>query len=125
MIMSLVTRALSRSLSLGRRLCFDSPPDKNNRKNMESDWSYGYFLGVNPGTTEYPIGNHDDVYSCCTMRRLEEDKAFDASVAKEIDMRYSDYVIQGARSSPAEVRFAEPDNQSQPQGEIPCRGGQS
>ena len=55
---------------------------------MESDWSYGYFFGVNPATTEYLIGNHDDVDSCCTMRRLEEDKAFDTSLVKEIDMRF-------------------------------------
>jgi hypothetical protein len=96
---------------------FRFTPDKSNRKKMESDWSYGYFLGVNPGTTEYLVGNHDDVYSCCTMRRLEENKAFDASVVKEIDMRFSDYVIQGARSSPKEVRFAEP---GQP---VPASGG--
>ena len=84
---------------------------------MESDWSYGYFLGVNPGTAEYLIGTHDDVYSCCTMRRREEDKVFDASVVKEIDMRYSDYVIKGARSCPEEVRPAEP---GQP---VPAPGG--
>ena len=34
----------------------------------------------------------------------EEDRAFDASIIKEIDMAYRDYVIQGARSSPAKVR---------------------
>ena len=37
--------------------------DKNNRRKMESEWDNGYFLGVNPGTTEYLIGNSDDVYS--------------------------------------------------------------
>ena len=65
-------------------------------------------MGVNPGTTEYLTGNHDDVYSCSTMKKMEEDKAFDASIIKEIDMRYSDYVTQGARPSPAEVRPAAP-----------------
>ena len=92
---------------------------------MESDWIYGCFLGVNPRTTEYLIGNHDDVYSCSTMRRMEEDKASDASAIKEIDMMYSDYMIQGARSSPAEVRPAAPREPVPAQGEIPCRGGQS
>ena len=52
---------------------FKLTTDTNNRKKMESDWSYGYFLGVNPGTTEYLIGSHDDVYSCSTMRRMEEE----------------------------------------------------
>ena len=39
------------------------------------------------------------------MRRLEEDKAFDTAVIKELDMHYRDYVIQGARSSPVDVRL--------------------
>ena len=37
------------------------------------------------------------------MRRLEEDKASDTAVIKELDMHYRGYVIQGARSSPVEV----------------------
>ena len=109
----------------GGTVMFKFATDKKKRKKMESDWSYGYFLGVNPGTTEYLIGNHDDVYPCSTMRRLEEDKAFDASIIKEIDMRYSDYAIQGARLSPAEVRQAAPGAPVPAQGEIPCQGGQS
>ena len=76
-----------------------------------------FFLGVNPSTIEYFIGTHDDVYSCSTMRRLQEEKAFDPSIIKEIDMRYSDYVIQGARSSPTEVRPATPS------ATIPAPGG--
>ena len=72
---------------------------------MESEWAHGYFLGVNPGTTEYLTRTSDDVYSCATMRRLEEDRAFDTAVIKELDMHYQDYVIQGARSSPVEVRL--------------------
>ena len=71
---------------------------------MESDWDHSYLLGGNPGTTEYLIGTGDDVYSCATMRRLEEDKAFDTAVIKEIDMHYRDYVIQGDRSSPGVAR---------------------
>ena len=91
--------------------------DKNNRKKMESEWDYGYFLGVNPGTTEYLIGTHDDVYSCATMRRLQDDKAFDPSIIKQIDMRFSDYVIQGAGSTPTQVRPAEPGHP------VPAPGG--
>ena len=74
-------------------------------------------MGVNPGTTEYLIGSHDDVFSCATMRRLQKDKAFDLSIIKEIDMSFSDYVSQGARSSPVDVRPATP---STP---IPAPGG--
>ena len=50
-------------------------------------------MGVNPGTTEYFTGTHDDVYSCATMLRLQEDNAFGPSVIKDIDIRYSDFVI--------------------------------
>ena len=71
---------------------------------MESEWEHSYFLGVHPSTTENIIGNNDDVFSCATMRRLQEDKAFDTSVIKGINMRYKDYIIEGARSSPVEVR---------------------
>jgi len=45
------------------------------------------------------------VYSCATIRRLEEGKAFDPSVIKETKMRYRDYVLEGARSTPIEVRM--------------------
>ena len=77
------------------RVMFKFITDKNSRRKMESDWDHGYLLGVNPGTTEYLTGTSDDVYSCATMRRLEEDKAFDTAVIKEVDMHYRDYVIQG------------------------------
>ena len=84
---------------------FNFATDKNNRRKMESEWDHGYFLRESPGSTEYFIGTSDDVYSCATMRRLEEDKAFDTAVVKELDMHYGDYVIQGARSSLVEVRL--------------------
>ena len=60
----------------GERVMFKFTTDKNNRKKLESDWDHGFFLGVNPGTTEFLIGSGDDVYSCATIRRLEEDKAY-------------------------------------------------
>ena len=84
---------------------------------METEWDYGYSLGMNPGTTEYLIGTRDDVYSCATMKRLQDDKAFDPSIIKQIDMRFSDYIIQGARTSPVEVRPAEPGHP------VPAPGG--
>ena len=82
---------------------FKFTTDRNNRRKMESELDHGYFLGVNPGAIEYLIGTGDDVYSCATMRRLEEDKALDTAVIKELNMHYRDYVIQGARSSRGQV----------------------
>ena len=89
----------------GERTMFKFTTDKNHRKKMESEWDYGFFLGVNPGTTEHLICPGDDVYSCATIRRLEEGKAFDPSVIKETKMRYREYVLEGDRSTPIEVRI--------------------
>ena len=89
----------------GERIMFKFTTDKNHRHKMESEWDHGFFLGVDLGTTEYLIGSGDDVYSCATIRRLEEDQAFDPSVIKETKMRYREYVLEGARSTPIEVRI--------------------
>ena len=89
----------------GERIMFKFTTDKNHRRKVESEWDHWFFLGVNPGTTEYLIGCGDDVYSCATIRRLEEGKAFDPSVIKETKMRYRDYVLEGARSTPIEIRM--------------------
>ena len=78
----------------GEKVMFQLTTDKNNRKKMESEWDCGYFLGVNFGTTEYLIGTHDDVFSCATLRRLQDDKAFDPSIINQIDMRFSYYILQ-------------------------------
>ena len=75
--------------------------DKNKWRKLESDWEYGYLLAVNPSTTEYLIGSDDDMFSCATIRRLQDDKAFDTSVIREMAMRYRDYIIEGARSFPS------------------------
>ena len=48
---------------------------------------------------------------------MQVDTAFDASIIKEIDMMYRDYVIQGARSSSAEIRLVAPGTP------IPAPGG--
>ena len=89
----------------GEFIIFNFAADKNNRKKMESEWYHGFFLGVNPGSTEYLVGFGDDVYSCATIRRVEEDNAVDPSVIKVTKMRYWDYILQGARSTQIEVRM--------------------
>ena len=39
----------------GEHVMFKFTTEKNNRRKIESNWDHGYFLGVNPGTTEYLI----------------------------------------------------------------------
>ena len=85
----------------GERTMFKFTTNMNNRKNMESDCDHGFFLGASPGTTEYFVGSEDDVYSCATIRRLEEDTAFDPSIIKETKMSYRDYV----REEPGRYRL--------------------
>ena len=78
--------------------------EKNNRKKLESGWDHGFFVGMNPCITDFFLSG-DDFYSCATIRRLKEDKAFDASVITETNMKYRDYILEGARSTPTEVRL--------------------
>ena len=73
---------------------------------MQTDWDTGYFLGINPGTTEYVIGKDDGVFSCATIRRLPDDDAFDPAITDDINVRYKDYVIEGASSTPVMIRPA-------------------
>ena len=89
----------------GDRRMLKFTTDKNNRKKMERDRGRVFFLGVNPGTTEYVVGSGDDVFSGATIRRLEEHKAFDPSIIKETKMLYRDYVLEGARPIPVKVRI--------------------
>ena len=39
----------------GERLMFQYTPDKVKRRKMESDWDYGYFMGIDSSTGEYII----------------------------------------------------------------------
>ena len=52
--------------------------------------------------------NDEGAFTCSTMRRLQEDKAFDKNVLKDVKVNYREYVTEGASSSPVEVRPAVP-----------------
>ena len=63
-------------------------------------------MGINPGTTEYIIGKSDGVFSCATIRRLPDENAFDPTIIEDIKVRYQDYVMEGASSTPTTIRPA-------------------
>ena len=61
-------------------------------------------MGINPGTTEYIIGKDDGVFSCATIRRLPDENAFDPAIIDDIKVRYHEYVMEGASSTPVMIR---------------------
>ena len=81
-------------------------PLKSSRDKTQTDWHTGYFFGINSGTTEYIIGKDDGVFSCATIRRLPDDDAFDPAIINDIKVRYKDYMIEGASSTPVMIRPA-------------------
>ena len=71
----------------GEKVMLMHTPLKSSRDKMQTDLDTGYFLGINPGTTEYLISKRDGVFSCATSRRLPDDDAFDPAM---IDKSRSD-----------------------------------
>ena len=43
---------------------------------MESDWSKGVVVGVDPGTSEALIVSIEGLFSCRTVRRVIREEAF-------------------------------------------------
>ena len=87
---------------------FQYTPDKVKRRKMESDWDYGYFMGIDPSTSEYVMIKDEGIFVCSTIRRLQEDKAFDKKILTEVKLTFREYVTDGASSAPMVVRPAGP-----------------
>ena len=64
---------------------------------MDSEWDSGFFVGINPKTIEYLIAKATGVFSSATIRRLQDDKAYDASIIEEVKVKYREYVISGSK----------------------------
>ena len=67
---------------------FKFTTDKNNRQKMNTEWSTGYFVGVNGKTTEYLIATEEGIFSCATIRRLPDDEAYDKECLQAVKVRY-------------------------------------
>ena len=48
------------------------------------------------------------MFSSARIRRLQDDKAYDASIIEVVKMKYREYIINGSKSSPIGVRFHVP-----------------
>ena len=62
-------------------------------------------MGINPKTTEYLVSKDPEIYSCATIRRLQDDRAYDPEIVLKVEIRYLDYVMKGSRSTPVGVRI--------------------
>ena len=89
------------------KIHFKCTTDKNQRNNMKSEWSTGYFVGINGKTTEYLVATADGVFSCATINRLPDDEAYDPECINIVKVTYRDYVPGGAGLTPVGVRFGE------------------
>ena len=75
------------------KINFKFTTDKNHRNKMNSEWSTGFFVGINGKTTEYLVANADGIFSCATIRTLPDDEAYDPECINIVNMKYRDYVI--------------------------------
>ena len=82
---------------------FEYATDKAKRNKTETEWDSGCFVEINSRTTEYSIAKGSGVFSTTTIRRHQDDKAYDPEILKEVNILHRDYVMQGAKSRPAAV----------------------
>ena len=72
---------------------------------MNTEWSTGFFIGVNGRTTEYLVATEEGIFSCATIRILPDDEAYDPACIDIVNVTYREYVLEGARSTPVVFRF--------------------
>ena len=53
---------------------------------------------------EYPIAKGSGIFSSITIRRFQDDKAYDPEILQDMEIPHGYYVTHGAKSTPAEVR---------------------
>ena len=91
--------------AFGEKIMFKYTTDRTRRNKMETEWDNGYVIGINSCTTEYWIAKGSGVLSTTTIRRHQDDKAYDPDIVKEVTILHRDYVMHGAKSTPTEVRL--------------------
>ena len=71
---------------------------------METEWDTGYFVGMNSRTLEQLIAKGSGVFSTTALRLDQDDKAYGPEILQDVKILHLDYVMHGAKSTPAEVR---------------------
>ena len=85
-------------------------PDKNSRDKLNGDFREGIVLGVIWRTTEYIIGTDEGSFKCATVKARPEERAYDPKCIDYITVPYDQYILEGASSQGARLRFAESSN---------------
>ena len=95
-------------------------PAKGHMHKADSRVGKGVLLGYDRRSTEYIIGTGDGVYKCRTVRRRAKENSCDAELIDAIKMSYDEYILEGAKTTPA-VTFARP-AAVEPEPPVPMRG---
>ena len=73
--------------------------DESRRRKVESDWSTGVFVGVDPRTSEAMIVSGDGLFKCRTVRRVVSEEAFNQRWMDEAVTPIDEYVQKWANTS--------------------------
>ena len=63
---------------------FKYTTDKTRQNKLGTDWVTGYFVGINSRMTEYLAAKSSGIFSTSTIRRHQDDKAYDPEIVKEV-----------------------------------------
>ena len=75
---------------------------------MNTEWSTGYFVGLNGKTTEYVVATADGVFSCATIRRLPDDEAYDPECINIVKSRTENMYLEVPAQHQWEFDLAKP-----------------
>ena len=88
----------------GEVMNFKLKQDEARRRKLETDWSTGVFVGVDPRTSEALIVSGEGLFKCRTVRRVVREEAFGAGWLEKAITPIDEFVSKGAKSSFADVR---------------------
>jgi hypothetical protein len=108
----------------GESVLWQMAPDKNNRDKLNGDFRDGIFLGVIWRTTEFIIGTPEGIFKCQTVKQRPEESCYDPACVDYITTTYNDYVLTGAKSKGAKLRFADPSVDVAPSGPVARSGNE-
>ena len=94
-------------LGIGKHVLWQLTPDKNSREKSNGDFRDGILLGVIWRATEYIIGTDEGIFKCATLKAGPEESAYDPKCTDYITVPYDQYILDGASSQGARLRFAE------------------
>ena len=64
-------------------------------------------MGIVCRSGQYVIANEGGLFTCSNIKRYLDDQAYDEQILEVAELKYREYVCQGAKSTNPRVRFAE------------------